>query len=132
MLLSERLFQQFLINMYVKVASERISYLHHNQDQLRHDNYTSLRAANGDIAGIQDEAEQVRRGTLVVFPSTFVGGDQWMRQKMHDIIATSNTLGFPDIFLTMTCNPHWTEITESLEPGQSGKDRIDPCNRSFQ
>ncbi len=103
--------------MYVKVEYERISYLRHNQDQLRRDNYTSLRAAIGDTAGIQDEAEQVRRGTLVVLPSTFIGGDRWMRQKMHDIIATSSTLRFPDIFLTMTSNPYWTEITKPLEPG---------------
>ncbi len=54
-----------------------------------------------------------------------------MRQKMHDTIATSNTLGFPDIFLTMRCNPYWTEITESLEPVESAKDRPDLCNRVF-
>ncbi len=69
MLLSERLFLQFLVDMHVKVEFEKISHLRHNQDKLRRDNYTSLRAAIGDTAGIQDEAEQVRRGTLAVLPS---------------------------------------------------------------
>ncbi len=38
-LLIGRLFQQFLVDMYVKIESERISYLRHNQPQLRRDNY---------------------------------------------------------------------------------------------
>ncbi len=50
---------------------------------------------------------------------------------MHDIITTPNTLRFPDIFLTMICNPYWTEIAESLEPRQSTKDGPDLCNRVF-
>ena len=50
---------------------------------------------------------------------------------MHDIIATSNNLGFSDIFLTMACNPYWTEVRESLEPIQSAKDRPELCNRAF-
>ena len=55
-----------------------------------------------------------------------------MRQKMHDIIATSNKLGHPDIFLTMTCNPNWPEIRRSLLPGQSAQDRPDMCARVFR
>ena len=55
-----------------------------------------------------------------------------MRQKMHDIIATSNSLGHPDIFITMTCNPHWPEIQRGLLPGQRAQDRPDLCNRVFR
>ena len=93
--------------MYLKIEAERLSYLNHNQDKLRRENYTTFREVIGDAGGIHDEAEQVRRGTLVVLPPSFIGGDRWMRQKMQDIIATSNNLGFPDIFLTMACNPYW-------------------------
>ncbi len=31
----------------------------------------------------------------------------------------------------MTCCPYWKEITESLEPGQTSKDRTELCNRVF-
>ncbi len=55
-----------------------------------------------------------------------------MRQKMHDIIATSNKLGHPDIFLTMTCNPNWPEIRRSLLPSQTLKDRPHLCARVFR
>ncbi len=54
-----------------------------------------------------------------------------MRQKMHEIIATSNKMGHPDIFLTMTCNPNWPEIRTSLLPGQSSQDRPNLCARVF-
>ena len=50
---------------------------------------------------------------------------------MHDIITTSNNLGFSDIFLTIACIPYWNEVTESLEPRQSANDRTDLCNRAF-
>ena len=55
-----------------------------------------------------------------------------MRMKMHDIIAISNSIGHPDVFLTMTCNPYWPEITDSLFPGQRSDDRPDLCNRVFK
>ncbi len=85
----------------------------------------------GDAGGIHDGAKEVQSGALVVLPSSFIGADRWMRQKMQDIIATSNNLGFPDIFLIMTCNPYWKEILENLEPGQSPQDRPELCNRMF-
>ncbi len=51
---------------------------------------------------------------------------------MHGIIAASNNLGFPEILPTMTSNPYWKEITKSLEPGQTSKDRAELCNRLFR
>ncbi|CDF41121.1 unnamed protein product [Chondrus crispus] len=55
-----------------------------------------------------------------------------MRQQMHDIIAISNQIGHPDIFLTMTCNPSWPEITRALLPNQTPQDRPDLCARVFR
>ena len=81
--------------------------------------------------GVSDE----RTGNisrLVVLPATYLGGDRYMRMKMHDIIAISNTIGHPDVFLTMTCNPAWPEITDALFPGQKANDRPDLCNRVFK
>ncbi len=39
--------------------------------------------------------------------------------------------GKPSLFITMTCNPKWKEITEALEPGQTWEDRADVVNRVF-
>ena len=127
-----RLFQQFLVDTYVKIESDRLAFLRENQAKLRRADYTSLRDLLGDSGGVYDEATAVRAGSLLILPSTFVGGDRYMRQKMHDIIATSNSLGHPDMFITMTCNPHWPEIQRGLLPGQKPEDRPDLCNRVFR
>ena len=58
-LLSGRQFHQLLVDMCVKIEAERRSYLNHNQDKLRRENYTTLREAAEDAGGIHDEAEQV-------------------------------------------------------------------------
>ncbi len=55
-----------------------------------------------------------------------------MRQKMHEIIAIANNIGYPDVFLTMNCNPRWPEIEESLLPSQRATDRTDLRNRVFR
>ncbi|CDF33193.1 ATP dependant DNA helicase [Chondrus crispus] len=55
-----------------------------------------------------------------------------MRQQMHDIIAISNQIGHLDIFLTMTCNPSWPEVTRPLLPNQTPQDRLDLCARVFR
>ena len=68
----------------------------------------------------------------MVLPSTHIGSNKHMRQKMHDTIAISNSIGNPDVFLTMTCNPRWTEIQESSLSGQRADDRPDLCNRVFR
>lgn len=40
--------------------------------------------------------------------------------------------GKPDVFLTMTCNPNWEEITCELEPGQTSQDCPDLIVRVFR
>ena len=39
--------------------------------------------------------------------------------------------GEPDIFLTMTANPRWPEVTENLLPHQQPSDRPDIISRVF-
>lgn len=38
----------------------------------------------------------------------------------------------PDYFLTMTCNPNWSEIKASLKSGQTAQDRHDLVTRVFK
>ncbi len=57
---------------------------------------------------------------------------RYLRQKMHDIIAISNSISHPDVFLTMTCNLRWFEIQQSLIPSQKADNRPDLCNRVFR
>jgi len=43
-------------------------------------------------------------------------------------------IGYPDFFITFTCNPNWPEIREALEqqPGQHANDRPDIVARVFR
>jgi len=52
-------------------------------------------------------------------PSSFIGGPRDMRCRYMDAMALVWRFGKPDIFLTMTCNPKWDEITLELYPGQT-------------
>ena len=55
-----------------------------------------------------------------------------MRQKMHDIIAISNSPGHPDIFVTMTFHPNWPEIQNALLLDQRADDRPELCDHVFR
>lgn len=48
-----------------------------------------------------------------------------MHQRYQDAMATVRKFGKPDLFITMTCNPKWREIVESLRPGENASERPD-------
>ena len=137
-----RLFQQYLCEMFIKVETERISWLRHNQSMLRASDYTHLcellanAASNkkevNERTGNTEQNSALNVGSLVVFASFYIGSDRYIRQKMHDIIAVSNSLLDPDIFLTMTCKPEWPEIENALLLEQRAYDRPELCDRVFR
>jgi hypothetical protein len=55
-----------------------------------------------------------------------------MYQLYHDAMAIVRTRGKPDLFITMTCNPKWPEVTEALLPGQNEQERPDLLARVFK
>jgi hypothetical protein len=65
-------------------------------------------------------------------PSSFIGGPRDMRRRYMDAMALVRSFGKPDIFLTMTCNPKWDEITHELYPGQTPQDRPDLIDWVFR
>ena len=46
-------------------------------------------------------------------------------------MAIVRSLGKPSLFITMTCNPAWDEVTRALLPGQRPEDRPDVLARVF-
>ena len=71
-------------------------------------------------------------GKRTVMPSSFIGGPRDMRRRYLDAMALVQRFGKPDIFLTMTCNPKWDEITCELYPGQTPQDRPDLIDLVFR
>ena len=54
-----------------------------------------------------------------------------MQQSYLDAMSIVAKFGKPDLFVTFTCNPRWSEITENLYPGQTAIDRPDLVARVF-
>src|SRR5437879_11052764 len=69
---------------------------------------------------------------MSILPSSFKGGPREMWQLYQDAMAIVRYCGKPDLFITMTCNPLWPEITANLLPGQSAQDRPDLVSRVFK
>mgnify|MGYP005831045095 FL=1 len=55
-----------------------------------------------------------------------------MRRRYLNAMALVQRFGKPDLFLTMTCNPSWEEITKELGPGQLAQDWPDLVARVFK
>ncbi|KAL5132874.1 hypothetical protein HKD37_03G006289 [Glycine soja] len=85
--------------------SKKLNYVRQHQQQLRVDKYINLSASN-------DRPETLGRdkGKRIILPSSFVGSQRYMEQLYFDGMTICGHLGFPDLFLTITCNPTWPEI----------------------
>ncbi|GBO22796.1 hypothetical protein AVEN_157229-1 [Araneus ventricosus] len=59
------------------------------------------------------------------------GSPRHMQQNYQDAMAMVRKFGKPDLFLTFTCNPSWSEILNSMEGVQRPEDRPDIIVRVF-
>ncbi|RLN42714.1 hypothetical protein C2845_PM01G33280 [Panicum miliaceum] len=126
-LYGKRLFQQFVVDTYIKIESSRLDFIRNNQQELRADLYQGL--IDSLHAG---ESRANAIGKRTVLSTTFIGGPRDIRRRYMDAMALVRKYGQPDIFLTMTCNPNWDEIKSELFPGQTAQDRPDLVTRIFR
>ncbi|XP_026396034.1 uncharacterized protein LOC113290665 [Papaver somniferum] len=63
-----------------------------------------------------------QEGTPCVLPPMHVGGPRQMYEIYQDSMPITRYHHHPDIFLTMTANPNWTEIQDALDPHQTASD----------
>ncbi|XP_043479916.1 uncharacterized protein LOC122509746 [Leptopilina heterotoma] len=122
-----RLFQQWLVDNAVKNEKDKLSFCANNQSQLRCESYKGL---IDHMQNVSNENE-MHIGKMVILPSTFIGSPRNMMQQYQDAMAIVRNHGKPDLFITMTCNPQWTEIQENLLPNQTASDRPDIVARVF-
>ncbi|XP_038720003.1 uncharacterized protein LOC120012639 [Tripterygium wilfordii] len=124
-----RLFQQYIVDAYACVEEQRLCFIRHNQKKLRAEGYQGIcdAYANGNVAGSNV-------GKRIVLPSSFTGGPRYMMQNYHDAMAICKFYGYPDFFVTFTCNSQWSEIVDALRliPGQRIEDRPDIVARVFK
>lgn len=80
------------------LESVHLTYLRNNHQKRRASVLTALCVLLGDFGNIKVETDAIRAGRLFISSSSHVGANRYMLQNMHDFIATSNVVGYPDIF----------------------------------
>ncbi|XP_040151861.1 uncharacterized protein LOC120893811 [Anopheles arabiensis] len=154
--------KQYCVDQYCKIEMQRLKYLREHQAQLCTEAYTGfldLASAEGTIADLHPDylpnvaveipvvqeppvaprrsiidppSNLSRTGTRVILGPSFVGSNRYMRAQYQDTMAIVRALGKPDLFITVTCNPKWPEITQCLLPRQQAPDRPDVIVRVFR
>ena len=106
------------------MEDQKLKFIQDNQTRFRCDTYERVGAAMraGELADV---------GRPIRLISTYVGGPRYLHQLFQDSMAIMCKLGQPSLFITMTCNPKWPEITAGLLPGQVPSDRPDIVARVF-
>ncbi|XP_025703767.1 uncharacterized protein [Arachis hypogaea] len=102
---SRRLFQQFVVDSFSMIESQRLYEIRKKQSTIRGEVLQGIEEAmrRGDT-----EASSI--GTRVILPSSFTGGKRYMFNNCQDAMAICKHFGYPDLFLTLTCNPNWPEF----------------------
>ncbi|KAL7583175.1 hypothetical protein Lser_V15G43646 [Lactuca serriola] len=107
---AKRLIQQFLVDGYTMIESERLFFIRNQQKILRCESYENLR--NQQALGSTDISNV---GQRVILPSSFTGGARYMMQNYLDAMSLCKWFGYPDFFITFTCNPKWPELQRFLK-----------------
>ncbi|XP_019184379.1 PREDICTED: uncharacterized protein LOC109179329 [Ipomoea nil] len=125
---AKRLFQQFLVDAYTMVESSRLLYIRSNQKALRCEAYKGL-----SDALTRGEVQPSSTGKRIILPSSFTGGARYMIQNYQDAMAICRFIGYPNLFITFTCNPKWPEIQRFVEKRNlKAEDRPDIVCRVFK
>ncbi|XP_064619488.1 uncharacterized protein LOC135482932 [Lineus longissimus] len=120
------LFQQFLVDVYCKIETERLLYLRREQRSLRADSYHNLRDSI-----LSNDADPRNVGQRFILPSSYTAGPRYMHERQQDAISYVRLFGRPSLFITTTTNPKWPEILSNLFPHEAATDRPDVVVRVF-
>jgi hypothetical protein len=101
------LFQQFIVDMWASADQTRLTYLHFNQGQLRATLYSGME----DWLRADEIGNPQELGTRAVLPSSYIGGPRHQQQRFQDAMAIARHYKKIDLFITMTANPKWDEIS---------------------
>ena len=116
-----RLFQQYIVDAYAKVESQRLNWVVQNQGKLRVESMqglldhlngandeTTLRSVATEVPSDYQHKEQVQNvGKPIILPATFGGSPRALHEQYLDSMCLVSHYGKPDVFLTCTANPNW-------------------------
>jgi len=106
--------QQYWVDQYCKIESNRINWIKKNQKKLRLATKQSVQNA------VQSGHKKVGK---IILPSSYTGGPRYYYEQFLDAMAGVRKYGQPDLFVTMTANPDWDEIKRELGEGENPRNR---------
>lgn len=117
------------MDAFTSIEGMRLEYIKKNQKKLRTEVYQGVVDAldRGDI-----DASNI--GKRIILPASFTSGPRYLMQNYQDAMAICRHYGYPELFITFTCNSKWPEITEAIKliEGQRAEDRPDIIARVFR
>jgi len=118
-----KLFQQFVVDAWANCEQRKLNWARTHQHTLRSKLYQGLQDAA--MHDRHDEKDIGPLGRKLILFSSHVGSSRFITQLFQDAMAICRHFHKPDLFLTMTANPKWSEIIHSLFPGQIATDHPD-------
>jgi len=105
--------------MYVKIESERLTFIRLKQVKFHSEEYIRLRDAinaNGNTRNV---------GRMTILPATYIGSPRRMHEYAQDAMSHVRHYDTPDLFIAFTYNSQRPEYQQEFFPGQSPIDRHD-------
>jgi hypothetical protein len=124
----QKLSMEFYCDLFAQIESRQAEF--HRLPQQQNKYRTARVAALEDQLRSGVDASEIGQ-PVIRLPAGFVGSAKWYQQLYFDAIALPMRFGKPDLFITFTCNPRWTEIQEALPPGADYKHHADIVERVF-
>ncbi|XP_076955207.1 uncharacterized protein LOC143629950 [Bidens hawaiensis] len=123
-----RFCQQLTVDAYTMVDRKRLFYIRSQQKKLRCETYENLRSAQN-----QGTNYVSKLGQRIVLASSFTGSARYMLQNYLDAMSLCKWYGYPDFFITITCNPKWPEVKRYFQDTMlKPEDRPDILCRLFK
>ncbi|XP_071052894.1 uncharacterized protein [Onthophagus taurus] len=117
---SGKLFQQYIVDEWVRAEASELCYLKQNPERFRLVSADVVRRCLKD----QFRGTDTRIGKTWVLPTSHTGSIRYKNRKYLEALAMVARHGKPDLFITMTCNPIWDKIQNNLEYAQKYKDLV--------
>ncbi|KAM6554269.1 hypothetical protein CsatB_015031 [Cannabis sativa] len=111
------------------IEEERFRWIRNHQEKLRTYLYSGLMDA-----AHQGDSNCSKVEKTIILPSSHTGGPRYRVQNYQDAMALCKWAGYPDLFLTFTCNPKWPKINDmiNLIGQKDDENRVNTICRLFE
>eukprot|EP00980_Cylindrotheca_fusiformis_P001154 scaffold319_cov97-Cylindrotheca_fusiformis.AAC.14 len=120
-----RLFHEYVVDQWSKIEKSRLDYIRTHQKDLRAS--TSEENRPEDVPVQPDEGFQ-----YTYLPQSYEGSPRYYRNQYLNAMNSVNLICPGTYFITMTANPNWPEILESLQEQEQWTERPDIIARVFK